>query len=375
MDLDADEYVRRIWLWDGTTTRPLTSGPADGKPRWSPDGAKLAFIRKGQADDAKPQLALLPASGGEAETITDFDLGVSDVVWSPDGTRLAVVATEWHGAWADLTDEERKRRPRRITHLAYRGDNRGWLHDRRSHLWLVDPAGREPLCLTPGDFDESGPAWHPDGSRLAFTSARHDARRVDPGNQIWEVPASGGEAVAVSDVGGWGSVSYDPSGTLHALGQPGQWDWPASVLLYRFDEGTPKVVVSDLDRSLDSSPPMAPSNPQWLEDSSALTGVEDSGRVRVIKIAPDGAITEVVGGDRVVGGFSARPDGAAVAFVAKTPTNPGELYWLEAGEERRLSNLNEAFVAATTLAEPQRFAFDMDGTEIEGWVYLPAGEQ
>ena len=77
MDLEEDEYVRQLWLWDGEAAGQLTSGRADGSPRWSPDGATLAFLRKGSGDQDHPQLAFLPIDGGEAEVVTDFDLGAS----------------------------------------------------------------------------------------------------------------------------------------------------------------------------------------------------------------------------------------------------------------------------------------------------------
>lgn len=376
IDLDEDAYERRIWLWDGEAARPLTAGPSDGKPRWSPDGSRLAFIRKGKDDDDQPQIAILPVAGGEAEIVTDFELGVSDFVWSPDGSHIAVVATEYWGEWKDLDKEERARRPRRITHLAYRGDNRGWTDDRRSHIWLVDPEGAaQARCLTPGDFDETAPQWHPDGDRIVFVSQRHDPTRIDPGNQVFTVDVAGGEPDAVSDIGSWSHVSYDRSGTLHATGFVDKWAWPASVPLNRIDEDRKvTVVTADLDRSVETfSPPIAPAGPQFLEDGSALSIVEDSGRIRVIRIEPEGAATNVVGGDRAVTGFSASADGSKMAFVARAATDPGELWWWEDGRERRLTSLNDEFRSGTELVEPERFTFDVDGTEIEGWVYLPAG--
>jgi dipeptidyl aminopeptidase/acylaminoacyl peptidase len=58
MDLDEDEYVRQIWIWDGDACRVLTTGRADSSPRWSPDGATLALLRKGPGDDDRPQVAM-----------------------------------------------------------------------------------------------------------------------------------------------------------------------------------------------------------------------------------------------------------------------------------------------------------------------------
>ena len=62
IDVEEDRYARRIWLWDGESARPLTAGPGDSSPRWSPDGATLAFLRLDDSDTA--QVALLPAPAG-----------------------------------------------------------------------------------------------------------------------------------------------------------------------------------------------------------------------------------------------------------------------------------------------------------------------
>jgi dipeptidyl aminopeptidase/acylaminoacyl peptidase len=50
--------------------------------------------------------------------------------------------------------------------------------------------------------------------------------------------------------------------------------------------------------------------------------------------------------------------------------------WLwEDGSESRLTSLNDSFREATSLVEPQRFTFEKDGVPIEGWVYVPEGEE
>ncbi|MEJ7562762.1 MAG: hypothetical protein WKF45_09590, partial [Ilumatobacteraceae bacterium] len=47
IDLEGNTTVKRIWLErsDGTVA-PLTAGPDDGSPRFSPDGRALAFTSK-----------------------------------------------------------------------------------------------------------------------------------------------------------------------------------------------------------------------------------------------------------------------------------------------------------------------------------------
>jgi dipeptidyl aminopeptidase/acylaminoacyl peptidase len=70
VDRAEDKYATSIWLvgTDGAEARPLTSGPRDSQPRWSPDGLRLAFVRKPDGD--KPaQIHVLPMDGGEARVL------------------------------------------------------------------------------------------------------------------------------------------------------------------------------------------------------------------------------------------------------------------------------------------------------------------
>jgi len=377
MEVEEDRYERRIWLWDGDEARPITTGPGDTSPRWSPDGTRLAFLRKsGPEGEARSQLAVLPLGGGEAAVVTDFELGVLELEWSPDGARLAVVAAEWVDAWKDLDSEERSRRPRRITRLPFRFDSMGWLDDKRTHIWVVDPDGEsEATRLTSGDFFDTSLAWHPDGDEIAFLSPRHEERGMDPGTQLWTVSASGAEPEAVTSIGTWSNPTYAPDGALHAFGSADRWVRPAVLPLMRRTDGTWEQVTK-IDRDLVSSAlPIAPAGPQWLSDGSALCTLEDSGAVSVVQIQGDGTVLPVLGGERAITGVSPRPDGSAAVFVASAPTDPGEVWWWENGEERPLTSLNDEFRASTDLVEPEPFTIDHDGVSIQGWVYLPPGDR
>ena len=90
MSAGAKTWDRDIFLYlvsvPGGEMRPLTNGPIDGSPCWSPDGKKIAFVsnRSGHFD-----LWVIPAEGGEAVQITDFEGLDHSPRWSPDGSRLA----------------------------------------------------------------------------------------------------------------------------------------------------------------------------------------------------------------------------------------------------------------------------------------------
>src|SRR5216110_3153870 len=70
--LKDNRGTARVWLADVATgqTRRLTEGPgSDRQPRWSPDGATLAFVSTRQNG---PQLWVLPIAGGEARRVTNL---------------------------------------------------------------------------------------------------------------------------------------------------------------------------------------------------------------------------------------------------------------------------------------------------------------
>lgn len=88
---------RNIWIvnTDGTRERKFTCGPrADFHPRWSPDGARLAFLSD-RLEDGKLQLYCMDRDGGEAQALTvvqgeiEASTGRSALQWSPDGRFLS----------------------------------------------------------------------------------------------------------------------------------------------------------------------------------------------------------------------------------------------------------------------------------------------
>ncbi len=143
-DRKADDYSSSIWVHDGRARR-FTRGGKDSMPRWSPGGRSLAFVSR-DVQSKKSRLMVMPSDGGEAEEICSFEGEIDSLLWSPDGRRLFFIGTARRG-------EEIKRFGR----YPFYFNAKGFLHDRESHLYGVNLAGRvrhiTSGALTVNSFD------------------------------------------------------------------------------------------------------------------------------------------------------------------------------------------------------------------------------
>jgi Tol biopolymer transport system component len=245
-----------IWVIniDGTGARQVTSDPApDTGPTWSPDGLDIAYAGSGEdpageiyrvpADGGTPQrltdspgadvqpawnpteadqitftttrfreagdIVRMPVAGGEVTRVVPEPWDSSEASWSPNGERLAFV-TRLDDPQGDVflmedgivtplatepgTAETGPSQEGFGVYYTELGEGDGSFD-----VWSADRAGADRLDLTnrPG-LDETGPAWSPDGTRLAYSEAQPD----------------GGARIVVSAGDGQGRQVVAPPGTL-----------------------------------------------------------------------------------------------------------------------------------------------------------------
>ena len=158
VDRQKDQYETAIWIADADGREParrLTAGPRDTAPRWSPDGARLAFVRAVEADGKvqPPQIFVMPMNGGEARPVTDIPRGAGNPAWSPDGRTIAFSSAarldELSAEKSSTKKDPNKRESdvRVITEARYRANGvpgSGYVDsDRPSQIWTVAVARRD----------------------------------------------------------------------------------------------------------------------------------------------------------------------------------------------------------------------------------------
>jgi Tol biopolymer transport system component len=85
--------------------------------------------------------------------------------------------------------------------MLYKFNDIGRFDDKRSHLWIIDAATGAGKQITSGeDWNDTGPQWSPDSTRIAFVSDR-TGREYDNGHNqdVWVIRAEGGPLAKISD--------------------------------------------------------------------------------------------------------------------------------------------------------------------------------
>ena len=412
MDLDDDGYRSQIWVMPSEGGDPVrfTGGKNDSLPRWSPDGSRLAFVSR--RDDgteqgkksARPQVWVLDTDGGEAWQLTKTKHGAGEPVWSPDGARIAF--TTRIGGKEDEEDApaaEGEKKPKKsdvkhITEIRYKADGvREFLHERGyRHVFVIDvpedgPASGpgEATQITSGDWDDSTPAWSPDGATLAFCSNRTDERDFNNLTDLWTVPVAGGEPRKLTDSQGPAAAPvYSPDGkTIAYLGHNNPepftryansdiWTIPADGSgagknhTFAFDRSFAGGIGSDQRSGLILQGPVWSSDGKSLYGTAIERGAEHLYRLRLDRSDP----VRIIDGQRGVMNFGLSGD--RIIFSGIDSLNPGDLYscTLDGSDERRLTEVNKALFDEVELVEPQHMTYSGDGGwEMDGWIMRPVG--
>src|SRR6266699_3428551 len=339
--LKEDKNEQRLWMISthgGDAIAMTAEGVSSGNPSWSPDGKYLSFLSA--RDGGKPQVWLLDRRGGEAVRLTDTVQGVDDFEWSPDSTRLVLILRDPKPEDIEAARNREKPVPATppkpktppplvIDRLQFKRDTVGYLDRRRTHLYVFNVPAKTTTQITSGDFDDSEPAWSPDGKSLAFSSNRTPDADANYKSHIWVV------AVDNADKGAHlTQLTPDPGpDSAPAWSPDGKWiAYVTELDLHLFyyntrhlavipaSGGQPNVLTRSFDRSIRRL--------RFSNDSKYIYfTAEDDGTQNLCRIPVGGGeITRPVGGRLAVGTYSLGKDGTTVAGYLYKPLDytPGK---------------------------------------------------
>jgi dipeptidyl aminopeptidase/acylaminoacyl peptidase len=413
--LKDDSNKQRIWMLPiansgAAATEPiaLTSEDASSThPRWSPDGKFIAFLSARR--DGKTAVWLLNRLGGEAEKLTDTAQDVDDFFWSPDGRRMVLVlrdptleeldeAKNKDEDDADSDDKDKKKKadkPWVIDRLQFKEDIHGYLDRHRTHLYVFDLAAKSLTQITAGDFDDSEPAWSPDGKQIAFSSNRTPDADANYNVDIWVVAADNTDKGAhltkiSSSLGEDHSATWSPDGRLIAFTtqlDPKLFQYATKHLAVAPSTGGEVKVLTQLfDRMV--------SSPHFSSDGSFIYFLaDDAGTQNLCRIASTGGeVSRTIGGRLMVYDYFLAKSGEIAAQISKLD-RPSEIYFLPASaahssiaqssaaqslteqsstDMARLTHVNDAIMAQLRLATIEYVRFkSKDGTQVSGYLYKP----
>jgi len=389
-DLEANHSVRDIWLvpTSGGEPRQLTRGGSDTRPRWSPDGQKLAFI---SVRNGTPQIYWIALAGGEATRLTNLSTGADNELWSPDGHTLAFISSVYPDCRDDACNSQRdsaKEKSKVKAHiyekLLYRHWTEWW-DGKRSHLF-VTPAAADattaPRDLTPGanydvpPFNEGAPeaiAFSPDGKELAFTANADKDEALSTNGDLFTVEVSGAsepKRITTNPGNDWGPA-YSPDGKWIAYRAQFQGGYEADrwrLMLYDRQTGKSINRTEDFDRSVESY--------AWTSDSTNIYfQAEDKAEMPVYRIAAaPGTAPKVILADSYNADFDLSRDDRTLALARTSLTMPAEIFAANSDGTnlRQLTHQNGALLAQLALPAAEPFWFEgAEKTQVEGLLIRP----
>ena len=367
-DWRKDKAIQNLDLINsnGTSLRTITYKREQiSNLSWSPDGKSLGFISK-DSETKKPQIFIMPMSGGDPVCITDSKTGVKEFTWSPNGKTIAYVAQDTIPNPKAIKHHEDAFKVNDNNFLV-RAELQPW------HLWIVPSTGGKAKQLTKGkqslctDQKTISPlVWSMDGSSILFQLFPD----VWEGNGwhcvIGKIETSGGSIDTVIAEQGSGSPSFAPQTDMLAFMRPRNGDQNNGNAVYIVKDNKIVDATAELARNINTF--------TWMPDGSTLLLTGEAGTRSVIwKLPVNGKASQIFLGEVNCASKLSISKNGTIAFIGNTSTHPAELYVL--GNENkapiRLTNLN-IFIDSLSLSKTEGISWNgPDGFKEDGVLNYP----
>lgn len=371
-----DRRESSVWIMnaDGTKNRFLVKG---SNAKWSPDGSRIAYVATGEPSGQQIWVRYMDAEGATTQ-ITRLTESPGDVEWSPDGATLAFgMLVRQNDEWripmpAAPKGAKWTEPPRVVTKVKYRADRQGFLENGLRQLFTVPADGGTPRQITTGDWAANGTTWMPDGKALLFTSLRTpDSEYAWRESEIYKVDVASGVITQLTHRKGPDNNPVpSPDGKYIAYTGYDSTDatWKdAALYVMDANGGNVRVLTEKLDRS--------PAGLIWSPDGLGVYfNVENEGSRNLHHVSLKGDIRQVTRGAQTLTVSDIGKSFLAVG-VNSTALQPTDIvaFDVRTPTPRKLTDVNADVLAGKKLATTEEVWYtSADGMRIQGWIVKPA---
>lgn len=356
-------------------------------PRWSPDGQKVAFVSD---RSGKGQIYVLDVKGGEARQLTKCPNGASNPVWSPDGTKVAfnVALKNGESLSSSNKSEEKKDKkpvPLEVDKMKYKSDAYGFWEGKYTQVAFVDIRTEEVDLLTSGEYDYQLQSWSPDGKYVTVTADLSEEKDHSFLSDVYLIHAETKEARKLTDSTGYfGSATWSPNGKyIGMLGHEREYKNATLSKIWIYDMEAEELDCLTRDSDLligdyaigDFQQGTVTPGILWGDDNHSFYFLAtDHGNTVVYYGTLEGELYPALLDAQHVYGLSTGGTVDRAVVALSKPSHPGDLFVLHvtSGKLEQLTNVNEAFLQETILAEAEPIEFtSSDQWDLHGWMMKP----
>ncbi|HKJ42291.1 MAG TPA: S9 family peptidase [Sunxiuqinia sp.] len=341
-DLPNGKSMTDIYLMDtdGKNQQQIThNDKSNTSPMWTSDSQSLYYVSTASGSS---QIYHYTLDSKQSEQVTDFSMGVSAPILSPNNKLIAFASKVYPECGADShcnanTDSLAKNGPVQ----AYLADHlffRHWTEyaaGKRSHILVFNLETKTYTDVTPGDYVSPtfmlgggiGYNFSPDSKELCYVSKHGEHPEASTNADLFVVPVTSGKATNITSANkawdGW--PIYSPDGKYIAYRTqkiPGYESDLFQLALYNRETGKSQIISGDFNNWIDDF--------RWNADSKSIVfKAEGPGNLPVYTLDIKSQKIEPLLTGKSIFSFDLDAKGN-LYYSANSTDKPSELYKLEA---------------------------------------------